>query len=170
MMILNSQKYLNESEISHLMRVISRAPLRDRLLFTLAIKTGGRANEVLAIRKSDLDLAGGTIYLKGSKRGNAREIPINADIVTDLVEHTASLGPDDLIFDIQYRRFKALWDYYRPVRKTLHALRHTFAIQLYRVTKNLLLVQQALGHKSIENTMVYATYVDSDNELRKALA
>ena len=41
-------------------------------------------------------------------------------------------------------------------RATVHSRRHRFAIQLYRKTGDLLLVQQALGHRSIASTTVYA--------------
>jgi site-specific recombinase XerC len=37
-----------------------------------------------------------------------------------------------------------------------HDLRHSFAIRLYRQTRDLLLVQAALRHRSIVSTTVYA--------------
>jgi site-specific recombinase XerC len=37
-----------------------------------------------------------------------------------------------------------------------HSLRHTFATELYRRTRDVALVQAALGHASIASTMVYA--------------
>jgi site-specific recombinase XerC len=37
-----------------------------------------------------------------------------------------------------------------------HDLRHSFAIALYRRTRDLLLVQAALRHRSIASTTVYA--------------
>jgi integrase/recombinase XerC len=37
-----------------------------------------------------------------------------------------------------------------------HDLRHSFAERLYRKTHDLLLVQRALGHRSVTSTMVYA--------------
>ncbi len=48
-----------------------------------------------------------------------------------------------------------------------HTLRHTFATDLYRETKNLRLVQKALGHASIQTTEVYTHIVDE--ELEEAL-
>jgi site-specific recombinase XerC len=49
-----------------------------------------------------------------------------------------------------------------------HDLRHSFAIRIYRKTRELLLVQQALRHRSIASTTVYAR-VDED-DLREVLA
>ena len=48
-----------------------------------------------------------------------------------------------------------------------HTLRHTFATDLYRETKNLRLVQKALGHASVATTQIYTHIVDE--ELEEAL-
>ena len=37
-----------------------------------------------------------------------------------------------------------------------HALRHSFATALYRRTEDVLLVKEALGHRSVASTVVYA--------------
>ena len=73
------------------------------------------------------------------------------------------------LFPIGYHRLRQIWDWYRPVPKKFHSLRHTFAIRLYRKTKDLRLVQVALGHRNITNTMVYADYVYSQQELKKLI-
>jgi integrase/recombinase XerD len=44
---------------------------------------------------------------------------------------------------------------------SFHSLRHTFAMRLYSETKDILLVQRMLGHKSLTNTLVYARSLDS---------
>jgi len=49
----------------------------------------------------------------------------------------------------------------------VHALRHTFATRLYGRTRDLRLVQQALGHRSVTSTEVY-THLD-DRSLRRAI-
>ena len=48
-----------------------------------------------------------------------------------------------------------------------HTLRHTFATDLYRETKNIRLVQKALGHADLTSTMIYTHIVDE--ELEEAL-
>jgi integrase/recombinase XerD len=50
-----------------------------------------------------------------------------------------------------------------------HLWCHTFATDLYRETKNIRLVQKALGHRSLSTTMIYTQIVDAELEdaLRK---
>jgi site-specific recombinase XerD len=52
-------------------------------------------------------------------------------------------------------------------RASPHTLRHSFATQLYRKTGDILLVREALRHRSIASTLVYAR-VDGER-LRRAL-
>ncbi|MCC7169651.1 MAG: tyrosine-type recombinase/integrase [Planctomycetes bacterium] len=48
-----------------------------------------------------------------------------------------------------------------------HALRHTFATALYRRTGDVLIVKEALGHRSVASTLVYAQA--SEERLRRAM-
>lgn len=47
---------------------------------------------------------------------------------------------------------------------TFHTFRHFYATMLYHKTKNLVLVQQKLGHKSIENTQVYTQLITFESD------
>jgi integrase/recombinase XerC len=109
-----------------------------------------------------------TVFIRGIKGSNDRELPIEARLFERLHRYSRA-QTSDRIFPIGYHRLRQIWDWYRPVAKKFHCLRHTFAIRLYRKTKDLRLVQVALGHRNITNTMIYADYVYSQQELKKLI-
>ena len=76
---------------------------------------------------------------------------------------------DEQIFKITYIRFYQIWKDYRPCNKGIHSLRHTFALNLYKKTKDIRIVQQALGHRSLNSTLIYQSYQYTISELRKAI-
>lgn len=168
---LNKNKYLLPEELAHLERLLNEHMAEDArncLALLIALKTGARAQEVLNIKKGDLNLYDESILIHGLKGSNDREIPIQAALFKKLVTYSKSVE-GELLFPITYNRLRQIWDLYRPVRKKLHSLRHTFAIQLYKKRKDIRLVQVALGHRNVMNTMIYADYVYSQSELRKLI-
>lgn len=170
---LNKNKYLIEPEVDRLERLLCDASnpeeLRDKLLLTLALKTGARASEILNLRFADLNIYDRTVFIRGIKGSNDREIPLRKDIFDQLLAYAQTRPRNEDLFPIGYHRLRQIWDWYRPVEKKFHSLRHTFAIRLYRKTKDLRLVQVALGHRNITNTMIYADYIYSQSELRKLI-
>lgn len=169
---LNKNKYLLDPEIrlleATLMRFKIREP-RNYLALHLALKTGARAQELLNIRKSDLNFYDQSIYIQGIKGSDDRELPIETSLFSDLEDYCGSMNLSDPLFNISYHRLRQIWLDYRPIDKKFHCLRHTFAIRLYKKTKDLRLLQIALGHRNITNTMIYADYVYSQTELRKLI-
>jgi integrase/recombinase XerD len=45
---------------------------------------------------------------------------------------------------------------------SIHALRHSYGVQLYRQERDICAVQKQLGHSSIQTTTVYADTLDED--------
>jgi len=138
---------------------------RDCLLIKTAMLTGARAQEILNIDVQDLSY--NSIYIKGLKGGLDRDIPLERSLYNGLKKLARGRGGEKL-FPIGYHRFYMIWCFYRPVEKKLHSLRHTFAIRLYKRTKDIRLVKYSLGHKSITSTQIYVDYSYSQSELRKA--
>lgn len=184
--MLNSSKHLSDTELKHLESVLKRdivSKPRNVLLFMLTLYTGARISEVLALTCGDYNIETKTLFIKGLKGSNDRELPLNAFLHTHLKAYMASLAPQGIIsqdkavhevhkvklFPISYSRAYQLWTEYRPCKKKIHALRHTRAIKSYKKTRNIHLVKTILGHKSITNTLVYLDYVESNAELKKAL-
>ena len=169
---LNKNKYLLDDEYERLIGLLKtylHKDSRNCLLLLLALQTGARATEILNINYNDLDPENKTVLIKGIKGSNDREIPLYPYVYKELIK---LIKPDELdrrFFPITYNRLRQIWQHYRPTHKKFHSLRHTFAIRLYKKTKDIRLVQVALGHRNITNTMVYADYVYTQQELKKLI-
>ncbi len=179
---LNKNKYLLDPEAERLEHILSSfkdRELRNTSLLYLGLHTGARASEILNLSWGDLNEFERSIYIKGLKGSNDRELPIAPWLFQQLLRLKSEMlksgtsaelmRSEEKLFQISYNRLRQIWQTYRPVEKKFHCLRHTFAIRLYKKTKDLRLVQFALGHRNITNTMIYADYVYSQQELKKLL-
>ena len=165
--IITANKYLLPSELEATRKIINNTNERDAVLLSVALATGGRRCEVLeALNTPSALLNDESIFLRGLKDSHDRAIPITSELYARI---KSLLKRDPSAFAISTRRFNQIWDHHRPVSKPLHCLRHTFAIELYRKSRDIQLVASALGHKNIANTMVYMQLVHSAESLRKAL-
>ncbi len=163
---LNKTKYLLDIELKALSSLIERRTDRDATLLWVLLKSGGRAQEILNITTEDLNPQGNTIFIRGLKNSKDREIPLPQKLFRRLQLLAPASGR---IFPITYDRLYQIWLEWRPVKKKLHSLRHTFAIEVYKKTKDLKLVQTALGHKSITNTMIYSDFLFTQEQMRRIL-
>lgn len=162
---ISKLKYLTPIEVVELEEKIKQnltqqtkdaAPQRymNAVMFELLLKTGMRSSELLALRPMDLQPETQSICIATVKGGKDRELPLPVDIYRRL-ESIATGPPKERIFPIIHRTLLHHWHGFRLCNKKLHALRHTFAYNLYKKSKDLHLVKRALGHRSINSTMVY---------------
>ncbi len=149
---------------------------RDRALFLTMLKTGTRLNAVLQAEVEDLDLAAGELQLRRCKAGQEHLVFLPQDVVDALRLYLEGRSTGALFQTSHGRRITT-----RQVQRRLkvwleragckpaspHALRHAFAIGLYRETRDVLLVRRALGHRSLASTLRYAEA--SDEELRAVI-
>jgi site-specific recombinase XerD len=164
---ITEDKYLNEFEIRVLRsRLETTVSLRDRVILLLSLATGARASEILSIRRADILKSQKSVRLIGLKGSRDRVLRINDELWCDLVKYSRNIKADDLIFPITLRHFFRVWCKYRPSKKKLHSLRHTFAVETYKRHKDIMLVKLALGHKGIRNTMVYLEHIERDEKLK----
>ena len=166
---LNKNKYLLEPEFERLTFILNSFLNKDKrncLLMFLALYTGARAQEILNLKTDDFDPHDEIVFIRGLKNSNDREIPIPSWLFKECLKIKPVNG---FLFPITYNRLLQIWHMYRPVHKKFHSLRHTFAIRLYKKTKDLRLVQVALGHRNITNTMIYADYIYTQQEMRKLI-
>ena len=167
---MTQAKFLNSDELSALQQLLSDPSSPHRLIFRLLLETGARVSELLLLEPHEVDHKAKAIALVGLKDSRDRVIPLSEPTYRQLL---TALPENGYVFSIRKRRVQQLWEkYYRPkigTRKSLHCLRHTFGIELYRRCKDIQAVQQALGHVSLDNTMVYAKFIHTADSLRAAM-
>jgi integrase len=144
-----------------------------RTMILVALRTGMRQGEILALRWEDVDLVKGQLSVRRSvtrnvittpKNGKSRDIPLGDEVLAALKAHRHLRGP--LVFCTDYGRMlkknevkHPLW---RATRKASlrhigwHTLRHTFASHLAMRGVPIKAIQELLGHATIEMTMRYA--------------
>lgn len=168
---MTSRKFLSGAEIAKLQESLKLCSPRDRLIFRILLETGCRGCELRDLRPVDVNKDEGVVVIRGKKRGKTRQIPLPRDLMSELVSFLRSSAPveSEPIFELSRSGLKFLWYRVRPSSKGIHALRHSFAVQLYTKTKDLLLVQYCMGHRSINSTLVYAQIVEAKEKMQKAL-
>lgn len=169
---LTRNKFLTSNEDENLKILLNRnlrspAHRRDALMLSISRYTGGRATEILNLYPRDFDAENGAICISGIKGSNDRQIPVPKWLSYEIRNYLRGCDTSAPIFPITYNRLRQIWILYRPVDKKFHSLRHTFALELYFRTRDIKLVQLALGHRSILNTLIYVDFVYSVSELRR---
>lgn len=152
-------------------------PHRNLCMLRLMLEAGLRAGEVVALRPDHLDMQTCRLIVREGKGAKDRTLWISDDL-RDLIGEWLQRRPkSEWLFptrngtQVQTRYLRAMVT--RLARKagiaeadkvSPHTLRHTFATDLLRETKNLRLVQKALGHASISTTQIYTHIVDEELE------
>jgi integrase/recombinase XerC len=155
-----------ETELRKSLKLLSK---RDRLIIRLLLDYGMRGAELRDITVQDVDIEQGLLRVGGKKGSKSREFPLPADLVSDLEGfiRDRACASQEPIFELSASGLKFIWSKVRPCKKGVHSLRHTFAVRLYERTGDIRLVQVCLGHRSINNTMIYADFVDSRAKIAK---
>ncbi len=154
-------------------RLVAGADGEWRTMVLVALRTGMRQGEVLALRWQDVDLVAGRILVRQNvvgghigtpKSGKPREIPLGDDVRAALKAHRHLRGP--LVFcDMSgnmLTRGEAKGPLWKACKKAglrligWHILRHAFASHLVMRGAPLKAVQELLGHSTIQMTMRYA--------------
>jgi site-specific recombinase XerD len=152
--------------------------LRNLCLLRLMLNTGLRAAEVLKVKIRDIDWSSGKLMVRQGKGRKDRSLWVGEEdlgLLKLLIAKKARLPESELVFT--NRDGKLICSrYLRTMVKHLatkagiskdvhpHTLRHTFATDLFRQTKNLRLTQKALGHSQISSTIIYTHIVDDEME------
>lgn len=171
--------YMNEDEVRRFLNGIDCFPFkheslgaRNRLLLKIIIYTGIRVSEALNLKIKDIMLDGEFFIIQVRGKGNKpRVVMIKAKNIdydfSSWINSRPNEVQDDLVFCNQ--KGKNLTQAYvsriveqvlltngiRKEKNGAHMLRHSFATLLYQKSQDLVLVQEALGHASLDLSLIH---------------
>ena len=156
--------------------------IREWMVIDLLTCTGLRVNEAANVRCGDLKIgySEAEVFVREGKGSVSGHVEIPDSLKKHLKqflnwkeEQEEPTGKDDYLFigqrgpwtsqaiqQIVKKYLKALGLY--ESGKSVHALRHSYAVQLYAKEKDLRAVQKQLRHVSIQSTQVYADVTKED--------
>lgn len=178
--------YLKEDEIKAFLSALKTFPFspklraRDMLIILLIMHTGARVSEILLLEKKHFvineDLC--LLHIIG-KGGKSRNVAVLKETIIEplkawlLARNSLKDIKNDLLFCNQkgealsqayvYKNLKSILQYagIKKPKMGAHLLRHSFATLLYQKHKDLILVQESLGHADLNTSRIY-THFDKD--------
>lgn len=174
-------EFMGEDEVKRFITAIDTAEFksnsnRNKLIIKIIIFTGIRVSEAINLKRKDISQEGDLYIIRIRGKGNKYRVVMVKSHLID--EHLNAMeinyiNQDGYIF--VNRNGERLTQAYisriveqilfqagiRKGKNGAHMLRHTFATMLYKKQKDLVLVQEALGHASLDTSRIY-THFDSD--------
>lgn len=156
-----------------------RVSARDAAITLLALTTGLRACDLVALRLTDIDWRAGTIGIVQQKTGNPLTLPLAPLVISKLADYVLHGRPDsgdDHVFlrvKAPHTRLADHASIYRVTATTFRVagvsdvkagtqlLRHSAASRLLRAAVPLPTISAVLGHAHEESTNVYLATDDA---------
>jgi integrase/recombinase XerD len=170
-------EFLNDDEIGALFRApdaTTSIGRRDRTLLLVAVQTGLRVSELIAMRRKDVTLGAGAHVRCNGKGRKLRATPLRRDVekVLDAWLRERPSSPDTPVFSnrrdgpLSADAIERLVARHTAAARsscpsltakhvTPHTLRHTAAMQLLQRGVDRSVIALWLGHESIETTQMY---------------
>jgi integrase/recombinase XerD len=164
----NLPKYVNNEEILRAIESIDRSTLiglRDYALILFLYASGCRISEALSVERNDI--SEGWLKIRFAKGEKERMVPLAPIALEALESYMKEQDMSSSFLWLNYRgeplsRISA----YKIVKKYMgispHILRHSFASSLIIGGADLRVVQELLGHSSLETTQIY-THIQKQN-------
>jgi len=148
---------------------------RLHLLILFLLDTGCRISEALGLRVREIDFENMLVTLDGKGR-KQRVVPFSFELRKAMFRYITEFKRkvDSLLFanrsETRVGRRNALRDVkllckrmgFDPPARTLHAFRHTFAVNYLRRGGSVFHLQKVLGHSTLEMTRRYANLMTED--------
>ena len=150
-------RYLKHNQVIKLLDSIQDE--RDHLIVRTIYATGVRVSELCSINMEDIDFEDHTIRVKG-KGGKIRIVFVDDETLKKINKYSSGNIDGPLFLgqqgrNISPRTVQYIFTKYAPPGITPHKIRHSYASELYKRSKNLRVVQENLGHSSIQTTEIY---------------
>jgi len=175
----------SEEQVALLKQPNPRYPTgeRNRLMLSLMLNTGLRLSEATGLQWRDLDLNSGKVFIRQGKGAKDRVLWVGegdlslleswrsrqAEIIEHPALHVFTTLAGRAVSARYVQQMVKRCAVKAGIRKRVHPhmLRHTFATDLHRESRNIRLVQKALGHADISTTMIYTHVFDA--EMKEAM-
>jgi integrase len=161
----------SETEIDQLIAGCTR---KFTPLLQLLKETGVRIGEASRLGWIDVDLGNGTIRVTPEKGSNPRMFRMSNKLRAMLIQLQRTAQSDKVfpksirnqrrIFQRQRKKVAAKLHNLRIDKITFHTFRHFKATMEYHKTKDILHVMKVLGHRNINNTLIYTQLVDFQDD------
>jgi integrase len=175
----STRKALTPEEILKVLRVASKSK-RNLAMILLAYRHGMRASEVCELRLADLDFKNGQVTIRRLKGSLTTTQPLSDHPGQPLLSERRVLrawlaerrDASNFVFVSQkggrihrsqfFRIFQSVAERagLPADRRHPHCLKHALGFSLVAGNVNLAIVKQALGHKNIASTAIYAVPTD----------
>jgi integrase/recombinase XerD len=156
-------------------RARRRTERRLHLNVLFLLDTGCRISEALNLRVSDIDMENLLVKLDGKGR-KERVVPFSFELRKAIFRYCRDFKrrEHDLLFGSRDETYLRRRNISRDVRllcnklgftppaRTVHAFRHTFAVNYLRRGGSVFHLQKVLGHSTLEMTRRYANLVTAD--------
>ena len=160
----------------------NKTQIKEWMVIDLLTSTGLRVSEAADLRCGDIKSGYGqsAVFVRDGKGGKSRTIQVPESLKRHLNSYLAwkrtlaeATGVDDYVFVGQrgpwttqaiqqiIKKILKLLGLYES-GKSVHSLRHSYAVELYRKDKDLRAVQKQLGHSNVQTTTIYADTLDED--------
>ena len=166
---------LNRSEVRAILRHVKQ-PVSRMCLMTI-YSCGLRISEALSLQKDSIDGERKMLRVEQGKGNRDRYIPLPERTLTLLREYWESSRPPGTAYLFPGRRDYPLTPttVQRAIKLaaaqaniskavTTHSLRHSYATHLLEAGVDIRTIQQFLGHKSVDTTMIY-THVTEQSQI-----
>jgi integrase/recombinase XerD len=173
---LRLPKSISSEDINKLINSInpqSTNLTRDKLIFEFLYGTGARISELVNTDLDDIDFESNLVKIRFGKGSKQRIVPLGKSLKKSIEDYLTRTRNDlvnvkkqtnSLLLNSKGGRLsrQSIWDVVNKIGKlnkiddlTPHSLRHAFATHLLEGGADVRVVQELLGHSSVNTTQIY---------------